>query len=65
MFNKTTLIIFLLFTIFIGCNKKSADYIAASYQSGSQSKSLQVSDDKIKPPNLLQHRNYRSKRLIF
>ncbi|MDR1142395.1 MAG: DUF4349 domain-containing protein [Planctomycetaceae bacterium] len=49
MFNKTTLIIFLLFTIFIGCNKKSADYIAASYQSGSQSKSLQASDDKIKP----------------
>jgi predicted nuclease with TOPRIM domain len=45
MFNKTTLIIFLLFTTFIGCSKKSADYITASYQP----KRLQASDDKIKP----------------
>jgi hypothetical protein len=53
MFNKAILVIFLLFTIFIGCNKKSADYTAASYQSErrdqSQSKNLQASDDKIKP----------------
>ncbi|MDR0609400.1 MAG: DUF4349 domain-containing protein [Planctomycetaceae bacterium] len=46
MFNKTTLIIFLLFTILIGCSKKSTDYIAASQ---SKSQSIQISDDKIEP----------------